>query len=240
MRRTDETSNEQRPRLAVLIEAFAVIPLLLLMPGAPAPATTTNAPAVVQPVSVPQAIPVAAPAPAAAPRSSAVAAKKLESVTRVHRRVIVSIPDRRLALVEEDGRVLKTWRVAVGTADSPSPTGDFTVISRVTDPTYYHDGDVVPPGDDNPIGPRWIGLSQPHYAIHGTNAPRSIGRAASHGCIRMRNDEVKELFAMVHVGDSVEIHGERDEATARVFGEAPADATATAQSEDKQASAGSL
>jgi lipoprotein-anchoring transpeptidase ErfK/SrfK len=240
MRRIDETSNEQRPRLAILIEAFAVIPLLLLMPGAPAPTAAPNAPAVIHPASVPQVQPVAAPASVTpAPKPSA-DAKKIESIARVHRRVIVSIPDRRLALVEDDGRVLKTWRVAVGAADSPSPTGDFTIISRVTDPTYYHEGDVIPPGDDNPIGPRWIGLSQPHYAIHGTNAPRSIGKAASHGCIRMRNDEVKELFAMVHVGDSVEIHGERNEATARVFGEAPADQTVTAQTDNKQASAGSL
>ncbi len=239
MRRIDETSNEQRPRLAVLIEAFAVIPLLLLMPGVPAATPIPAAPAVIRPASAPDLKPVAAPAPTA-PTKPAAAVKKIESIARLHRRVIVSIPDRRLALVEEDGRVLKTWRVAVGAADSPSPTGEFTIVSRVTDPTYYHQGDVIPPGDDNPIGPRWIGLSQPHYAIHGTNAPRSIGKAASHGCIRMRNDEVKELFAMVHVGDSVEIHGERDEATARVFGEAPADQTVTAQTNNKEASAGSL
>ena len=64
---------------------------------------------------------------------------------------------------------------------------------------------VIPPGKANPLGTRWIGLSRKGYGIHGTNNPRSIGRRASHGCIRMRNRDVEELFEMVAVGDRVEI-----------------------------------
>jgi hypothetical protein len=68
------------------------------------------------------------------------------------------------------------------------------------------------------VGTRWLGLSRPRYGIHGTNAPRSIGHAASHGCIRLRNRDVERLFTMLQVGDAVKIRGERDEQVAQVFG----------------------
>ena len=61
------------------------------------------------------------------------------------------------------------------------------------------------------------------FGIHGTNVPRSIGKAASHGCIRLRNRDVEALFEMVSVGDWVEIRGERDEFVAQVFAEASAE-----------------
>jgi hypothetical protein len=62
-----------------------------------------------------------------------------------------------------------------------------------------------------------VGLSQKGYGIHGTNAPRSVGHAASHGCIRLRNRDMERLFTLLRVGDRVEIHGERDEQIAKVF-----------------------
>jgi lipoprotein-anchoring transpeptidase ErfK/SrfK len=106
----------------------------------------------------------------------------------------------------------------VGASISPSPTGEFRIVRRLSDPTYYHAGVVIPPGGDNPVGPRWIGLSQKGYGIHGTNQPSSIGHAASHGCIRLRNRDIKQLFEMVSVGDVVEIRSERDQQTAEIFG----------------------
>ena len=60
--------------------------------------------------------------------------------------------------------------------------------------------------------------SQKGYGIHGTNAPRSVGHAASHGCIRLRNRDIEKLFTMVQVGDVVQIRGERDEQVAQIFG----------------------
>jgi lipoprotein-anchoring transpeptidase ErfK/SrfK len=135
-------------------------------------------------------------------------------VTRV---IVVSLEDRRLALVE-DGVVKKVYRVAVGKETTPSPTGTFTIVKRVENPTYYHDGKVVPPGPGNPVGTRWMGLIEKGYGIHGTNAPRSIGKAASHGCIRMGRKDLEELFAEVRSADTVEIVGERNEETAALFG----------------------
>lgn len=136
------------------------------------------------------------------------------------RSVVISISDRKLAVVEGDV-VTAMFSVAVGAAVTPSPTGEFRIVSRVSNPTYYHPGVMIPGGKNNPVGTRWLGLSLKGYGIHGTNVPSSIGHAASHGCIRLRNRDIERLFAMLQIGDRVEIHGERDEQTARLFGPAP-------------------
>lgn len=136
---------------------------------------------------------------------------------RAERRLVISIPDRRLALLV-DGEVKKVYAVAVGKPRTPSPAGTFTVVTRVPQPTWYGPKKIVKPGKDNPLGTRWIGLSQKGYGVHGTNAPRSIGKAASHGCIRMRNEDVEELFEQVQAGDTVELMAERNETVAAVFG----------------------
>ena len=136
---------------------------------------------------------------------------------RPKRQIIVSVPDRKLAVLE-NGVVQRTFEVAVGAAVSPSPTGEFEIVNRLTEPTYYHAGIVIPAGPGNPLGPRWVGLNKLGYGIHGTNAPGSIGKAASHGCIRLRNRDIVQLFALVNVGDRVQIRGERDEPTAQIFG----------------------
>jgi lipoprotein-anchoring transpeptidase ErfK/SrfK len=137
---------------------------------------------------------------------------------RGKRVVLVSLLDRKLAVLE-DGNVLATFPVAVGAESSPSPTGEFEIVNRVANPTYYHPGTVIPSGKDNPVGTRWVGLSQRGYGIHGTNAPSSIGHAASHGCIRLRNRDMEKLFTLLRVGDVVQIHGERDDEVAQAFGE---------------------
>ena len=133
------------------------------------------------------------------------------------RTVLVSLVDRKLAVID-NGIMIAEFQVSVGAELSPSPTGEFKVVSRVLNPTYYKPGNVIPAGKDNPVGTRWVGLSLKGYGIHGTNAPRSIGRAASHGCIRLRNRDMEKLFTMLRVGDVVQIRGERDEQIARLFG----------------------
>src|SRR5205807_9498769 len=100
-------------------------------------------------------------------------------------------------------RVVRIFETAVGAPISPSPTGTFKIITAVPNPTWYTKGRTVPSGPANPLGTRWLGLSQKGFGIHGTNVPSSIGKAASHGCIRMRQRDLEELFAMVQVGDQV-------------------------------------
>jgi len=152
------------------------------------------------------------------------------------RTVLVSILDRKLAVIEGE-RVIAQFPIAVGAATSPSPTGEFQIINRITNPTYYHAGSVIASGKDNPIGTRWVGLSQKGYGIHGTNAPRSVGHAASHGCIRLRNRDMERLFAMLRVGDVVQIRGERDEQVAQIFG-GEANEITVAESQATQPTAG--
>ena len=143
-----------------------------------------------------------------------------EPVPQTTRRIVVSIPDRKLALLENE-RVLKIYDVAVGASVSPSPSGEYHIAHRLENPTYYHRGAVIGPGANNPLGPRWIGLNIPGFGIHGTNHPDSIGKNASHGCIRLRNRDIQDLFARVKVGDRVSFIAERNDEVARLFGPAP-------------------
>ncbi len=165
-----------------------------------------------EPVAMPAPVEWATVLPEGALSKMAVV-KQEHAVGRV-RRVVVSIPERKLVLVA-DGRVVKVYRVAVGAKVSPSPRGEFRIAVRIPEATYYRAGAVIPSGEQSPIGTRWIGLNQAGYGIHGTNAPGSIGKAASHGCIRLRNRDAEELFELVRVGDVVEI---RDEEVAELGG----------------------
>jgi lipoprotein-anchoring transpeptidase ErfK/SrfK len=161
-----------------------------------------------------QAMGQAASAPVA---SNAPVAARAEAA-QVKRTIVVSLEDRKLALME-DGQVKKVYTVAIGKPSTPSPVGTFTVQRRVKNPVYTHDGKTVQPGPGNPVGTRWMGLSVKGYGIHGTNQPNSIGKAASHGCIRMGKKDLEEMYEMVSVGDTVELIGQRNEETAQIFGE---------------------
>ncbi|MGA2182156.1 MAG: L,D-transpeptidase [Bryobacteraceae bacterium] len=120
------------------------------------------------------------------------------------RRIVISIPDHKLVLLESE-RVIRVYDVATGKPSTPSPAGEFHIVNRVQHPTWYGPGGVVRPGPSNPLGTRWMGLSAHGYGIHGTNVPQSIGKSASHGCIRMRTRDVEELFELVPVGATVEL-----------------------------------
>ncbi len=144
------------------------------------------------------------------------AASRKQDKAVLVRRIVISIPDRKLALLQ-DGAVVKIWHTAVGTESTPTPSGTYTIVNRVSSPSYYQPGKVIAAGPSNPVGTRWLGLSLKGFGIHGTNRPGSIGKKASHGCIRMRNRDVEELFDLVRIGDVVELHRERDERLADIF-----------------------
>ncbi len=125
-------------------------------------------------------------------------------------RVVVNLPGHTLR-VYEHGILKREFPVAIGATSAPTPVGITTVKNRVENPVYYPPNwgelglEPVPPGPDNPVGSVWIGLEWPGYGIHGTNAPSSIGRTVSLGCIRMHNRHVEELYTIVRVGTPVEI-----------------------------------
>ena len=141
-----------------------------------------------------------------------------ENTVRPARRIVVSITDWKLAVIQAD-RVVKIFPTAVGAPASPSPVGVYKIVNSIPHPTWYYNGKIVGPGRNNPLGTRWLGLSIKGYGIHGTNVPSSIGHNASHGCVRMRNQDVEELFGMVSVGDPVEIYAGRTPELDQIFGE---------------------
>jgi lipoprotein-anchoring transpeptidase ErfK/SrfK len=124
---------------------------------------------------------------------------------------------------------VKIYDVAVGAPASPSPIGEFQITGRLENPTYYSPGVVIEPGAGNPLGTRWMGLNSKGFGIHGTNSPDSIGHNASHGCIRLRNRDIEELFVRVKVGDRVSLIAERTDEVAQIFGPAPGSSSTQTQ-----------
>ena len=173
---------------------------------------------------------------AQSPAASIGQVQKTPAVSPVKRKIVVSLEDRRLALLE-NGDVKKIYTVAVGKPSTSSPVGTFSIEHRVANPAYSHKGQFVEPGPGNPVGTRWMGLNVRGYGIHGTNAPRSIGKAASHGCIRMGKTDLEELFDLVRAGDEVEIVGRRNEETARLFASPAIPAASNAETQTAQAPA---
>jgi len=120
--------------------------------------------------------------------------------------IIVDLGDLHLYLYR-DGKLVRSYWVAVGQPAFPTPTGTYAVVGMVMDPTWLppnsdwaKDAKPIPPGATNPLGTRWIGTSAPGVGIHGTPDDASIGSYASHGCIRMHIPDVEDLFARVVIG----------------------------------------
>jgi lipoprotein-anchoring transpeptidase ErfK/SrfK len=110
-------------------------------------------------------------------------------------------------------KLVRAFPVATGQSIYPTPGGIFSIVVKERDPWWYpptYDSwakglKPVPPGPDNPLGTRWMGLSVPGVGIHGTDAPSSIGYSASHGCVRMQVPDAEWLFDHVRVGTPVVI-----------------------------------
>ena len=123
--------------------------------------------------------------------------------------IVLNLPSRTLELFSGSA-LIKVYPIAIGKPSTPSPLGNFSIINKEYDPSWYppRGGYVVPSGPDNPLGYRWMGFL-PLYGIHGTNAPWAIGEAVSNGCIRMKEEDVEEIFEVVPYGTPVHITYER-------------------------------
>jgi lipoprotein-anchoring transpeptidase ErfK/SrfK len=107
----------------------------------------------------------------------------------------------------EDGERVAAYPCAPGKSETPTPSGTFTTGAKSVDPTWYWEGKAIPPGPENGLGTRFISFANAKYptgyGVHGTNEPESIGTAASHGCVRMYNEDVEALYPMVDAGETV-------------------------------------
>jgi len=120
--------------------------------------------------------------------------------------IIVDLGDLHLYLYR-DGKLVRSYSVAVGQPAYPTPTGTYAVVNMQMNPTWLppnsdwaKDAKPIPPGATNPLGTRWIGTSAPGVGIHGTPDDASIGSYASHGCIRMHIPDAEDLYARVVIG----------------------------------------
>ena len=122
-------------------------------------------------------------------------------------RIVLNLEMRRVYLYQND-MLVSSYPVAVGTTQTPTPTGQFTVSKMIVDPIWQSPwtGEITPPGPDSALGLRWIEFATSEegaFGFHGTPTIESIGEAASNGCVRMRNEDVVALFSRVSVGTPV-------------------------------------
>ena len=126
-------------------------------------------------------------------------------------RLVVTVSQRKVRLIR-NGKVMKTYPIAVGQPAYPTPTGEYEINDKQVDPVWYPPDSPwaaelssIPAGVGNPLGTRWIGTSAPAIGLHGTYADYSVGTAASHGCMRMHIADVEELYDQVTIGMKISI-----------------------------------
>jgi lipoprotein-anchoring transpeptidase ErfK/SrfK len=125
--------------------------------------------------------------------------------------ILINRAQNRLWLFGPDNQVWREFAVATGQAIYPTPAGRFDIVVKQMNPWWYPPTQdawaaglsPVPPGPNNPLGTRWMGLSAPGVGIHGTDEPGSIGWNASHGCIRMQVPDAEWLYGHVKIGTTV-------------------------------------
>jgi len=136
----------------------------------------------------------------------------------LHDGIVINAGDLRLYWMR-DGEVAESFPVGVGRVAWQTPSGHYTIVSRRHDPVWHVPPSIqremkeqgqevkkkVPPGPDNPLGKYYLQLSVPAYGIHGTNAPWSVGKYTTHGCIRMRPDDIEKLYHDVPNGTPVDV-----------------------------------
>jgi lipoprotein-anchoring transpeptidase ErfK/SrfK len=137
---------------------------------------------------------------------------------RPPRDIVVKVSEHEAALTVTDrtGNVIMYAPATTGSSDDPLPIGPWSVTAVSHNPSFnynprlFWDADpshrnaMIPPGPNGPVGLVWIDLSKPHYGIHGTPEPGSVGYAVSHGCVRLTNWDVLRLAAMVRPGTKVQ------------------------------------
>ncbi|MEA5535055.1 L,D-transpeptidase [Crocosphaera sp. XPORK-15E] len=119
-------------------------------------------------------------------------------------RLVLNLKERRVYAYQDD-KVLASYPVAIGKKGWETPKGNFTVMQMVENPKWKNpwNGRISAPGPNSPLGERWIGFwtnGKNHIGFHGTPGEHVMGQAVSHGCVRMRNRDVKALYELVKTG----------------------------------------
>ncbi len=156
----------------------------------------------------------------AAGQSIVVAALGPQALAMPVTRIEVDKTRRQLRAYGAAGLLLASYPATVGSAERPAPSGQWAVRTVAPDPTYTYDPSrltfgkaaagklTIKPGPNNPVGSTWIDLTADTYGIHGTPDPRLVGKAASHGCVRLTNWDARQLGKAVKKGATVVFLGE--------------------------------
>lgn len=130
-------------------------------------------------------------------------------------KVVVDKSDRHVRVFDSAGKLLAQFPATIGSEHDPLPLGQWKIRGVTRLPTFNYNpelfwdaeaGDAkakLPPGPNGPVGVVWMDLSKEHYGIHGTPEPETVGRTASHGCIRLTNWDAAKLAQMVRAGTPV-------------------------------------
>ncbi len=125
--------------------------------------------------------------------------------TRAVDLILVSLDRFRLYTFKRS-QLISRYAISVGADTSPTPTGRFHITGKLKNPWYTPDDRPArPPGPDNPLGTRWMGIDKPTFGLHGTRDPGSIGSRSSRGCIRLRNEDAEKLYDRIQRGTPVVI-----------------------------------
>lgn len=112
-----------------------------------------------------------------------------------------------ILILKSDGEIIKTYTVSTGKNNS-TPVGVFKIKDKIVNPPWFKPGasEPIPPGNpENILGTRWMGFNLASYGIHGTTEPQTLGQQVTNGCVRMKNEEVEELFSLLPVETEVTI-----------------------------------
>ncbi|PYL84235.1 MAG: murein L,D-transpeptidase, partial [Verrucomicrobia bacterium] len=132
-------------------------------------------------------------------------------------RIVYVDTKERFLLIYENNQLVAEFPITPGSTKLPAPIGVWKINGIAVLPVFRHDEGILnygiksdtafilPAGPNNPVGILWMALSKPHVGIHGTNQPETIGRAASHGCIRTANWDAARVKELVTVGNIVSI-----------------------------------
>lgn len=144
-------------------------------------------------------------------------------VGALNTRLYVNLQRFSLVLIDKSNQA-HYYSICTGVEEHPTPTGMFYISDMVKNPTWLppnsewaKDAKQIPPGPDNPLGTRWIGLGN-SVGFHGTPYPGTVGTRASHGCMRMAIPDVEDLYERVNVGNLVRIYnGDEDDPTIKKY-----------------------
>ncbi|HBL58614.1 MAG TPA: hypothetical protein DDZ80_08885 [Cyanobacteria bacterium UBA8803] len=130
-----------------------------------------------------------------------------KAIAAISTRLVVDLSDAK-AYSYWGNKLIATYPIAVGQPGWETPTGTFKVLQKQRNPVWKQPitGDLIPTGPNNPLGDRWIGFwadERHQIGFHGTQKEELIGKAISHGCLRMRNSDIRALYEQVNVGTPV-------------------------------------